>query len=64
MGKKAKEHRKKVQKRNERINNEKKQMDKWRKNIIEQIMKEREMGMFDNTKELPSIEDSNKTETI
>lgn len=60
MGKRAKEHRKKVQKRNETINNEKKRMDKWRKSIIEQIMKEREMGAFDNPKELPMIEVENK----
>jgi len=59
MGKRAKEHRKKVQKRNERLNNDKKRMDKFRRSIIDQIMKEREMGAFDNPKELPGTEENN-----
>lgn len=53
MGKRAKEHRKKVQKRNDKINQEKQKMDKYRRAIIEQIMRERDKGAFDSPKELP-----------
>lgn len=48
MGKRAKEHRKKVQKRNESIKIQTKQIDKAReKFIMDLIEKERKSGKFD-----------------
>jgi hypothetical protein len=56
MGKAKKEHRKKVQARNEKINQEKKKVEKikreWIKNLIEE---ERKKGLFENNP------DGNKT---
>jgi len=57
MGKKAKEHRKKVANRNARMKQEKAKYDKMRKNLIEQLIKsEQEKGLFDNTQTLPDIQ--------
>jgi hypothetical protein len=53
MGKAAKEHRKKVQARNNRINQQKQKVQKMQKDFIMNLIKqEQEKGMFENN---PSI---------
>jgi len=53
MGKKEKEHRKKVEARNNRLKQDKLKNDKIKREFfMDLIKKEKEMGMFDNT---PSI---------
>lgn len=60
MGKKAKEHRKKVQKRNTKIKNEQKSFSKIKeKMLMELIQKEKEKGMFDDKND-NIIEDGTK----
>ena len=50
MGKKAKEHRKKVAKRNDAIKNEQKKFQKQQQErLMELIEKEKQMGAFMNT---------------
>lgn len=49
MGKKAKEHRKKVAKRNEKINSEKKKIQKLQMDYLNKLIaKEQAAGKFDN----------------
>lgn len=56
-GKKAKEHRKKVQARNNRIKQEKNKIDKMKREFIMNLIKqEQEKGMFENTESVaPAI---------
>ena len=59
MGKAAKEHRKKVQSRNNRLKSEKTKTDKFQKEFIMNLIKqEQEKGLFDNNPSLsgPSID--------
>lgn len=49
MGKRAKEHRKKVAKRNEKIKQNQNRFNKLRSQIFQQIMKEKEEGKFDES---------------
>lgn len=61
MGKKAKEHRKKVAARNEKINAAKKQLQRQQQQfLMELIKKEQEAGKFNNptqpTIEVPEID--------
>ncbi len=54
MGKNKKEHRKKVAKRNEKIQQQRNLEDKFKKKFIEDYIKrERESGKFDNTGTIP-----------
>ena len=46
MGKAKKEHRKKIQKRNEKIKQDQSRMEKLKRAFFQQIMKERESGAF------------------
>lgn len=57
MGKKAKEHRRKVQLRNNKIKEEKSRIDKFRKEFIMNMIKqEQEKGMFNNNPSIPSVD--------
>jgi hypothetical protein len=58
MGKAAKEHRRKVQARNNKLKNEKDKVQKLQKEFIMNMIKqEQEKGMFENNKTInPSIE--------
>ena len=57
MGKKAKEHRKKILKRNEKINQEKTAyMNMQRKFVEELIRREKENGQFDSPMALPLMD--------
>lgn len=47
MGKRAKEHRKKIANRNEKIKQNQNRFNKLRSQIFQQIMKEKEAGKFD-----------------
>ncbi|NBO22730.1 hypothetical protein EBU94_05250 [bacterium] len=54
MGKKEKEHRKKVAKRNERLALERKKFEKQQRNfLMELIEKEKAAGKFDNNPTIP-----------
>lgn len=56
MGKKEKEHRKKVAKRNEKLALERKKFEKQQKNfLMELIEKEKAAGKFDNNPTIPSL---------
>lgn len=56
MGKKAKEHRKKVAKRNEAIKSAKKKQDKAVQEYINQMIeKEKAAGKFSNNPALPNV---------
>ena len=56
MGKKAKEHRKKVSKRNETIKNEQKSFQKkQQERLMELIEREKQMGSFNNNPSIPVI---------
>jgi hypothetical protein len=57
MGKAAKEHRKKIQARNNRIKNEKEKVQKMQKDFIMNLIKqEQEKGMFENNPDIaPSM---------
>jgi hypothetical protein len=58
MGKAAKEHRRKVQARNNKLKNEKDKVQKLQKEfIMNMIKKEQEKGMFENNQTInPSID--------
>lgn len=57
MGKKAKEHRRKVAKRNEKLKQEKTAyMNMQRKFVEELIRREKESGQFDNPTVLPPMD--------
>ena len=57
MGKKAKEHRKKVAKRNETIKNEQRKFQKQQhERLMELIEREKQMGSFNNTPNAPTID--------
>lgn len=56
MGKRAKEHRKKVQKRNEQIKNQQRRIGKLQRAFFEQIMKEKEAGAYENTPTIPGVD--------
>lgn len=57
MGKKAKEHRKKVAKRNEAIKNEQKKFEKkQQERLMELIEREKQMGAFNNNPNIPSMD--------
>lgn len=49
MGKRSKEHRKKVAKRNEKIKQDQNRLSKIKNQIFQQIMKEKELGKFDDS---------------
>lgn len=54
MGKKAKEHRKKVAKRNERLALERKKMEKQQKEFLMQLIeREKAAGKFENNPTIP-----------
>ena len=54
MGKRAKDHRKKVEARNKRINQDKENIQKRQKEfIMDLIRKEKERGAFENTPNIP-----------
>lgn len=56
MGKKEKEHRKKISKRNESINMQKKNMEKVKDNFLKELIKkEQEAGKFNNNLQIPGI---------
>lgn len=58
MGKKDKDHRKKVAARNSRINDEKDKLQKkQREFLMELIKKEKERGAFENTPSVDQIND-------
>lgn len=58
MGKREKEHRKKVLARNTRISNEKEKIQKkQREFLMELIKKEKERGAFENTPSVDQIND-------
>lgn len=57
MGKRAKEHRKKVEKRNRMIANERKRMEKVQKEFLDMIQEENRKGMFNSpTMPLPTLD--------
>lgn len=57
MGKRAKEHRKKVEKRNRMITNERKRMEKVQKEFLDMIQEENRKGMFNSpTMPLPTLD--------
>lgn len=58
MGKNKKEHRKKVQKRNMKITEQKRKMNKFQLELGEMIRKEIEAGKFENNKSLSNIDES------
>jgi ABC-type Fe3+-citrate transport system substrate-binding protein len=63
MGKKEKEHRKKVAKRNEKINEQKKKQQKQAMNfLLDLIKKEKEKGAFDGPV-MPMPNTSNQQDT-
>lgn len=65
MGKREKEHRKKVIARNNRISNEKERMKKKQKEfLMELIKKEKERGAFENTPSVDQITDIVEGPTI
>ena len=65
MGKNKKEHRKKVAKRNEIINAEKRKMQKEQENFIKSIIeKERIAGKFDNNETMTPAVDVNLGEGL
>jgi hypothetical protein len=56
MGKKAKDHRKKVAKRNEVINLEKKKIQKKQEEYLKKIIEqEKNSGKFDNIPPIPGV---------
>lgn len=60
MSKAKKEHRRKVQARNDRIGQQKSKVQKMQKEFIENLIKkEREKGMFDNNPIIEPINDPN-----
>jgi uncharacterized protein YjgD (DUF1641 family) len=65
MGKKAKEHRKKVAKRNQKINEVKKKQEKFAMDyLMKLIQKEKEKGLFDNpVQPLPKIDPTSSNST-
>jgi hypothetical protein len=57
MGKKKKEHRKKVAKRNELINAQKRKMQKMQEEFIKALIeKEKQAGKFENNEMAPKID--------
>jgi hypothetical protein len=57
MGKRAKEHRKKVEKRNRMIADERKKMEKAQKEFFDMIQEENKKGMFNSpTMPLPTLD--------
>jgi hypothetical protein len=57
MGKRAKEHRKKVEKRNRIIADERKRMEKAQKEFFDMIQEENKKGMFNSpTMPLPTLD--------
>lgn len=56
MGKKVKEHRKKVAKRNAKIKQSQEKFQKMQKEMLMKLIEqEKQKGMFDNTPSVPSI---------
>jgi hypothetical protein len=57
MGKRAKEHRKKVEKRNRMIADDRKRMEKAQKEFFDMIQEENKKGMFNSpTMPLPTLD--------
>jgi len=56
MGKKAKEHRKKVAKRNDQIKQSKDKYQKIQKDMLMKLIEqEKQKGLFDNMSQIPQI---------
>ncbi len=65
MGKAAKEHRRKVQARNNKLKNEKDKVQKLQKEfIMNMIKKEQEKGMFENNQTINPSSDGPSIDTI
>ena len=62
MGKAKKEHRKKIQKRNEKIKQDQSRMEKLKRAFFQQIMKERESGVFNNNQPVVGVDGPNISE--
>ena len=62
--KNRKNHKKKVQARNNRIQAQKKRVEKMQREMFEQIMQEAQKGEYENTEQLPDIELIDSTEVI